>query len=146
MSTTTANARDEMLAIVKAALDALPPGLVVYWPGDEEDGDNTPPAEDRWVRITIKHDDGGQASLAGADGKRRWRRTGHVYVQCFAPLAKGGLTVSSAMACAVRDAFQQSRSTPGGVWFRNANADDIGADRHWYNSNAETEFNYHEVK
>jgi hypothetical protein len=141
MTTTTANAVDEMLAVVKAALDAAYPGLHVRWPGVLHSA--PAPAEAPWVRVEVLHRAGFQRALGGS-GRRRWGRTGELWVQCFAPLKSGGLNDAQDMACAVRDAMQGS-STPGGVWLRNATTNEVGPDASWYHVNAMAEFHYDEV-
>lgn len=150
MTATTPQAIDQMSAVVVLGL-APWPELVVKW-----DGVDTlePPSGDvDWVRVTISHDDGGQGSLSGDTGKRRWRRNGFILVQCFAQQVPEGTAPGDPVgkdkamlyACAVRDAFQ-GRATDGGVWFRNCNAKEVGPDRSWYQANASITFDYDEVK
>lgn len=143
MSTTTPVAVDEMMAVVKAAVDAYDPTIEVRWPGVEK---QSPPAGDiRWMRVSYAHDDSDQASLAGADGARRWRRQGQLFVQCFAPLAAGGLPVASEMACVIRDAFE-GKATTSGVWFRRATTNEVGPSASWYQVNASSTFEYDTVR
>lgn len=150
MTSTTPLARTEMYAIAAAALAPFP-GLVVQYDG--VDSPEPPNADTDWVRISVQHEDGGQASLTGGTGSTRWGRNGFIFAQCFsrqAPVdaAPGDLIgVDKAMqyACAVRDAFQ-GRASDSGVWFRNCNAREVGPDKSWYQANASITFDYDEVK
>lgn len=143
MTTTTANARDEMMALILALLPEFP-GVVVKWQG--VDTLEPPSGDTEWWRVDITHDDGSQGSLSGpAGGVKRWRRSGQVIVQCFARVAAGSIDRANEMACAVRDAFQ-GRATDGGVWFRNCSTREVGVDKHWFQVNASITFEYDEVK
>lgn len=151
MTATTPTARDEMVAIVRVALAAFP-GLVVKYDG--VDSQDPPSANTDWVRVSIQHEDGGQASLSGpVNGVTRWGRTGFIFVQCFARQAPTdaapgdaiGIDKALIYACAVRDAFQ-GRATDSGVWFRNCNAREVGPDKSWFQANASITFDYDEVK
>lgn len=151
MTATTPTARDEMAAIVREALAPFP-GLVVKYDG--VDSLEPPSSDTDWVRVSIQHEDAGQASLSGPiNGVTRWGRGGFVFVQCFArqaPLdaAPGdpiGIDKAMIYACAVRDAFQ-GRASDSGVWFRKCNAREVGPDKSWYQANASITFDYDEVK
>lgn len=130
------------MAIMKAVLGTFP-GLVVQWDGvDKAD----PPSGDvDWVRVEMVHDTGAQGSLAGADGPRRWNRTGVIFAQCFGRLTAGSKDRAEELACAVRDAYQ-GRATESGVWFRNCGIREVGSDKFWYQTNAFIPFEYDEVK
>ena len=142
MTATTPIAIDECAAImVQAAL--AHPTAVVRWTGKEDN--NPPEARVPWFRYTMTHTDGGQASLAGDQGARRWGRVGLIIVQCFAPMDQGGMTLAQRMAESVRDAYQ-GQATPSGVWFRNVTTNEIGRDGPWYQVNAVIHFTYDEVR
>lgn len=144
MTATYEQARDEMLALVKDAADIAAPGIRIDWQGKEN---NTPPPLDaEWLAVSLRHSEGGQASLSCEHGKRRWRRNGMLSVQCFAPLSAGGLKRAMELACAFRDAIQDSKGTASGVWFREPVAKEIGPDRNWFNANTSARFTYDEVK
>lgn len=145
MTATYDQAKDEMFALVKAAADIVAPSIYVEWQGKESS--TPPPQEGEWLAVTCKHTPGasGQASLSCEHGKRRWRRQGMLYVQCFAPSKAGGLKRAMALACAFRDAIQASKGTPSGVWFRDPTAYEVGPDRNWFNANTSARFQYDEV-
>lgn len=143
MTCSTPLATDEIKGVILEviALEAFD-DVVVQWQGIDK---LEPPAADvDWMRVTVEHDSGNQASLAGADGARRWRRTGTVIVQNFAQLNKGSSDRAEEMACAVRDAYQ-GRATESGVWFRNCGIREVGPDKFWYQTNAFATFEYDEV-
>lgn len=136
-------ARDQTFDLVKIATDTSLPDVEVRYEGMEKDD---PPARDaKWIRLSFRHIDGHQASLAGATGARRWSRQGLVTAQCFAPLSDGGLEEAMRMASVVRDALQGA-ATEDGVWFRDPSIQEIGKDAGWYNVNATIQFNYDEVR
>lgn len=145
MTATTEQARNEMCALVKAVLDANVAGKRVDWPGVENN--NPPPADDSWMRVTLRHDPNaqGQRGVGGATGKRRWHREGILTVQFFVPFKAGGLNRAMELACILRDALQGAK-TASGVWFKGAEAHEVGSDGNWYNANASARFIYDEVK
>lgn len=142
MTTTTANAIDECAVIMANMAAAVYAQAVVRYRGKEA-GDT--PTDKDWFRWTMQHADGYQATLSNQHGERRWRREGFIIVQCFGLLSGGGMQIAQRMAESVRDAYQ-GRSTPGGVWFRNARTQEVGTDRHHFQVNAIVNFNYDEVR
>lgn len=146
MTASYTEARDEMMALVAAAKAIVAPTARIEWEGGPESA-TSPGQTEEWLHVSMQHDVTGsrQASLSCANGKRRWRREGMLFVQCFAPLSAGGLKRAMVLAVAFRDAFQASQGTPGGVWFRNPTAREIGPDRNWFNANASARFTYDEV-
>lgn len=143
MTCTSQQAERESVAIFKAMADLTWPLAEQRYDGNESR--DPPPSNKSWFRWTFQHTDGGQASLANHEGKRRWRREGLIMVQCFGLLDKGGKTLAQRMAESVRDAYQGA-ATPGGVWFRNATTSEVGNDGPHYQVNAITQFNYDEVR
>lgn len=147
MPTTTPNAVDEMLTLVRAAGLLLSATLHMEWDGKPDPSNAPPPQDAEWIRAAVQHDPEAsfQGSLSCQHGVRRWRREGQLYVQCFAPLKAGGLTRAMEMACAFRDALQGA-STPGGVWFRRVTAREVGPHNSLYQANTSARFQYDEVK
>lgn len=143
MTCDTATACNDMNGMVAMIMAESYPAASAVWQGL---GTQEPPAGDRsWIRVTILHADGSQASLAGPVGKRRWNRIGTLVVQCFAPIATGGLDEARAMACALRDGIQGKASTHD-VWFRNATIKEVGPDNKWYQVNFSVTFTYDDVQ
>lgn len=93
----------------------------------------------------MQHTESAQASLSCEHGERRWRRNGMIFVQCFAPLDKGGATLAQRMAESAR-AVYEGTSTPSGVWFRDASTMEVGMDRAWFQVNAFAQFTYDDVR
>ena len=132
-------ARDEVMALLAPAIAALGGDVVVRWQGV---GSAEPPDGGlRWLRVTMNHNDGRQASLAGATPVKRWNRTGLVMVQCFAPLAKGSVKEAVKMAAAVQLALQ-GKPTSSGVWFRSCTIQEVGSDKFWFQVNMTSIFVY----
>lgn len=114
-------------------------GRAVYddLPGSVPKDDDT-----LWARLTIRHGPGGQASLAGDSGQRRWRAEGTVTVQVFAPMGDGAQASRNA-AHVVMNAFRDAKLP---VWFRNARMNEVGASGAFFQINVLTTFSYDEVR
>lgn len=142
MTSNAISFRDQVNALIAAAVTA--PAKIV-WEGKAVPDADKPTASDSWIRVNVQHVDGRQASLAGADGRRRWRRVGFVSVQAFAPLRTTSVKGATTLACAARDALQ-GNSTLGCAWFRNAKIAEVGESLDWFQVNATIDFEYDEVK
>lgn len=140
---TIAQARNEMLAVLKTAWEAgtesaeLP---MLYW-----DRAQDPPTEGSWARATVQHSTGRQATLSGATGERRFRSTGIITVQLFT-VSDDGLVLSDALVQIVKNAFAGVTTSPGGVHLRNVRPREIGHDGIWFNTNVLADFEYDEVR
>lgn len=143
MTATTKEAVDSMFGLVRDTAAVIAPSIDIWWQGVARDG--VPVADEEWLRVHMRHAAGSQGSLSCEHGQRRWRRSGLLFVQCFAPLEAGGLTRAMALAGAFRDAIQSAQLTSG-VWFRDATATEIGPDKSWFNANTSARFTYDEVK
>lgn len=142
MSMTSQQAQDEIFARVRA-LAQQAPTVEVVWPSTivlAPKADNV-----AWSRVTLVHTGGGQASLGCANGRRRWGRSGVLTVQVFWPIRDDGANKSFAVACRFRNGFE-SFATPGGAWFREATATQVGNDKAWHQSNFVTNFLYEEIR
>jgi len=143
MTLNSQNAERESVTVFRAMADSSWAGVDQRFDGVENN--STPPADRSWFRWTFQHMDGGQASLSNHAGKRRWRREGFIFVQCFGLLDAGGRTIAQRMAESVRDAYQ-GIATPNGVWFPKATTSEVGIDGPHYQVNANIQFNYDEVR
>lgn len=132
----------EMMSVAREVFASVP-GLVVEWDGVDE---MKPPSGDsHWVYAMIRHDDSFQASLSGPDqGKKRWRSTGILTVQCFWLLKDTGLTGARLLAKKLQQAYR-GRATASGVWFRNPSIREVGPDSSWYQVNFTVFFEYDQV-
>lgn len=143
MSLTRKQAIDEICAIFKTAWDTTGHGSRVKY--DNVGTTSTPPSgQDPWARVTIKHGVSAQASLAGAVGTRRFRRTGTLAVQVFTPPGEG-LSGATDLPKIVQDAYE-GVSTTGGVWFRDVSINEIGPDGDFFQTNVVAFFEYDEIK
>lgn len=140
-------AYDEILGALKAAWDA---GAGAYNGGTVPEvrydgvGDSGPPdGEEPWVRVTIRHRTGTQATLLGSGAVSRHRRTGIITVQVFFPLSQGGLSNARSLARVAASAYE-GKQTASNIWFRNVQTPEIGPDGPWYNTNMIAEFEYDE--
>lgn len=107
-------------------------------------GDPGPPdSDDPWARVQIRHLTGTQASLAGADAKRRFERAGIITIQVFWPLSQAALSNARSLADVAREAFE-GKATVSHVWFRNVRVQEVGADGSWYQVNILADFEYDE--
>lgn len=139
-------ARDEILQMVtdywdaqtEAQLGATAP--IVY----EEVGSPDPRyREVPWMRLIVRHTNGRQATLGGI-GFRRFEKTGLVQCQIFAPKSKG-VTTTDRLAKIATDSLE-GKSSPGGVWFRNVRATELGPEGPWFRTNVVAEFVYDDIK
>jgi len=141
MTATVAQGRDEILTAFRIAWLAGPPSntLPVLYPGTKLD----PPSSGSWARVTVRHEDGFQATLSDHGGRRRFRRVGTVTVQLFTPDGDGQ-TLSDTLVAIVKGAFE-GKSTPRSVIFRDVRVQEIGIDGIWFNCNVQADFEYDEV-
>ena len=139
MSATPTQARDEILSKFHEAWDADETSAtvpVLYWDIDQE-----VPGSGAWVRITVRHATGGQATLSNEVGARRFRYTGTVFVQIFTPHADG-MVISDDLAAIAMRAFEGEVTSPGRVIFRQVRLNEAGHDGQWFQSNVLADFEY----
>jgi hypothetical protein len=129
-------ARNAMLAVVKAVVDANQPFVMLY-----PDVPGEPPATGPYGRTSVKHADGRQGSLAGATGVKLWDRVGTLWIELYAPQGDGN-TAGYALAQAMTDAVQSSRA----VWFRNVLMNEMGADGAFQRFDVKATFEYTDVR
>lgn len=142
---TRTEARDEMLALVKAVTDTVADLLVVW-----DDAKSLPPDPATpgarsltWVRVSVQHLLSEQAALAGADSQRRYERRGLITMQVFTPTGDG-LATNDALATQLQEALQ-GVSSPSGIWFRNARANEVGQSGPWFQTNVLADFEYDSI-
>ena len=133
--TTRTEATDIMMGHVRAM---LPLGVAVVWP-------MTPaivPENTLWIRPSIQHVGGGQASLSGAIGTRRFDRYGMLTIQCFSPVGDGN-TDADDLAGSLLNSFESIRNSQ--VWYRNIRAIEIGKEGSTVQVNLIADFSYEEI-
>lgn len=105
----------------------------------DDDKDDTPDDGSTWVRFSIRHDDGGQASI-GSPNNNRFRQNGILIISVF---AKSGQYAIDAREKAedvkqIYDGLENS-----GITYYNASIREIGSDgRGWYQINVVVSFRY----
>ena len=138
MSATYQQAVDDMFGLVRTAWNS---DSTIDWeavPGE------VPFTDVPWIRPTIRHTPGGQASLADGTRKRRWRRNGILWIQLFVP-SGSGLSKAYELAKILTDAIEGT-STEHCVWFRNTRINEIGRSGAFNQLNVLTDFTYDEIK
>jgi hypothetical protein len=141
MTATVTQARDQIYALYKAAMDANSADTVIVY-----DDAKTPTPEDAssWARISVRHTSGGQSTISRNGGISRYTRTGTVYVNLF-EMPGAGLNSLDALAKIALDAFE-GKTTSGNVWFTKAQVRELGIVEGWYQTNVLINFSYDEVK
>ena len=142
---TITQARDEIVALAKAAMDAsvsFDSVVKIY-----QDTDKTPPDDGTtsWVEIAVLHNpDGFQTTLGGANTGRQFQRTGIVTIKVFTP--KGGGLITSDALCTILLAAYEGKTTASSVWFRSAGVVEVGNEGKYHQSNVFATFEYEEQK
>lgn len=140
-------ARDDILGAFKTRWDADTPAIWGSVPDVRYEGVGQlaePGPDVAWARVTIRHSQGRQASLASDSGKRRFEKLGIVTVSVFGPLVIAkGLETGEKLANVALKAFE-GKATTNGVWFRNARITEVGVTRAWFMWNVIAEFSYDE--
>lgn len=136
--TTQAQARDDILALVKGVADAN--SLTVIY-----DNNTTKISTNgaSWIRASLRHTLGDQETLGGS-GERRFSRKGLIFVQIFVPFGKG-MKTSDTLSVAFRNAFEGIHTT-NGVAFSGVRVNEVGQDGDWHQTNVVAEFTYEEVR
>lgn len=130
-------ARDEILAVVVDAWGATGPVVYTDVPGTVPSGDVV------WMRPTLRHAVGGQSTLAGDVGTRRFTYEGTITVQVFCPAGEG-LSRAYQLAELVENGLIDHSSS--GVWFRNARIREVGNSGAFEQINVLADFVYDKVR
>lgn len=147
MTASVAEAYDAMLeqfATVWGA-DSISEDVAVQYP-DRTDFPEQLPAN-AWARVTITHNPGigGQSSLSGDTGVRRYNRVGVIEVQIFTPIG-GGMTLAHSLVAIARRCFEGVNLSPSGVWFRGVRHTEVGSSGAWTQNNVLATFEYDEIR
>jgi hypothetical protein len=138
-------AADEMADKFRLAVEALPEPWPVEWPNLASF--TKPGTGATWARWTLIHADGGQNTLAGVQGRKRFGKSGAVMVEVFTPLG-GGLKVAYDAAQVALNAYEGKR-TPSDVWFRNVRITNEGQGRGgesaWWSTTVVADFTYDNI-
>lgn len=103
-------------------------------------------SDDAWVRLTVRHEDGGQETL-GPVGSRKFSRVGRVLVQVFANPDEG-LGRTDGLLQALREAFEGVTLVGTTVRFAGVTVREVGQpdDEHWFMSIMDAPFEYDETR
>ncbi len=139
MTLTLAQARDEIFTMLKAGWDAT--GNTMSYPNlpFEIPIDETP-----WGRTMLSLTPFSKQTLSSINGVKRYTRYGILTVQLFT-VSGTGLSSADNYAKIIQDTFE-GKSSPNGVWFKNARSNDIGPDGVWYQTNILIDFEFDEIK
>lgn len=142
------DARDELLTLCKAALDAaqyaIGDGANILWQGDTTDrpADGT----SHWARVGLLHSPAsGKTVGVGAaeeDGPRLYHYFGQLCIQLFTPLGDG-LSLADTVSNVLIKALRRGR-TASNVTTKNAVAVEAGRDATWYQTNIYADFEYYD--
>ena len=139
MPCTLTQAHDQILALLPAAVTSL----AVHYP-DVAAPAGFPPKAASWARVKLTDVDGGQTTIGGAAGSRRYETEGLLTVEVYA-LSGDGRAAAQAIAEAVLTAYRGKR-TSGGVFFRRERVVDVGPDGLWWHINVLIEFIYDTIQ
>lgn len=144
MSLTNAQARDEIMAALKVAVDAYNlannPDIPVIWEDVEKAEQGAKTAH---MRAFIQFNEGDQITLGGV-GSRRFMRAGVVIVQVMTPFGDG-FTLADVLGTVARNAFE-GVSTPNGVWFRRTAVRSVGKTGGFQQTNVTANFEFTEQR
>ncbi len=146
MPLTRADARDEILAVVKAVTDTIAAlGTAsenVIWDDTQRtkpEGQDPPPT---WARVIVRHVTSELVALVSDAGARRYTKQGLLTIQLFTP--SDGLVSADAIVDQLEIAFRGA-DTPNGVWFRDPRSNEIGVEGPWFQTNVLIDFRYDQV-
>ena len=139
MSATFEQAYEDLCELVRAAWE--PTEYTADWPNV---AGYVPPEDEPWIRVSVRHAFGGQASLANHRSRRRWGREGTLWVQLFTP-AGTGLLEAYRHAKIIMDALEGA-DTEHHVWTRNVRVNEVGKSGAFNQLNILADFTYDEVK
>ena len=107
------------------------------------DEKGTPPATGTWARFNCVENDGFQATM-GSPGSNRFRHTGLVTIQIFAPQGKASIDARAKATAAL--AVFMGQETTNNIHFFNVQVREIGNDgTGYYQINVLASFRYDEI-
>lgn len=135
-------ANDAILAVFKAAWDALgdPAGSFPAFYSDVPG--SAPATEITWARVTVRHATGRTRSLTGGLGTQRYENRGFVWVQVFAPVGDGSVAGRDASQ-AVVNAYRDAKIS---VLFRNVRMAEMGCEGAFERFDVKADFEYDDVR
>lgn len=100
-----------------------------------------------WARVTVRHNEGGKASLSNSDGQARYRRIGLAWVQVFVPAKSGSSwTLASSLAGVAAAAYEGKRGIAGPVVFTKVTLEDKPKEGAWVRVDVKARFYWDEIR
>ena len=128
------------------AKQAITDRFITAWEGKTlyttENTGFSEPEDKTWVRLTVRHKEGGQVSL-GRVGNRRYDRKGIIAVSVFTPMEQGTSEADELSQFAL-ELFEGTRFN--GVTVNNGTIREVGVDNKLYQEMMQAEFEYYEIK
>lgn len=132
-------AKDEMLTTL---MDAWAP---TGWPVVFEDIEGSiPTGNEPWLKVTIRHIDGGTTSLTGAHGVRRYEAVGFLMAQVYVPSGRGFVTAYE-LADVLLSAFTKI-DTEKCVGYSQQRIMEVGTNSSFAQANFITDFKYESAR
>jgi hypothetical protein len=141
-SLTYEQAQDEILALFKEGWDTTT--YKVYYEqvwNDRFEAEVTEAGEP-FAQTYLNINGGRQVGFGGP--QNRYARTGSLTVFIYTP-SGNGLSQSLALAKVVGDCFE-GKTSPGGVWFRSVNIQNMGRDGAFHGNSVSVFFTFDEIK
>jgi hypothetical protein len=144
MPATRTQARDEIFAVVKTAVESISSGIrpEVIWQdviADRPTPDVSTPGTKNWLKVDLFHTDSEQAHI----GSRVQSRRGELAMNLFTPV-NDGLVNADSIVRTLEGAFVK-RQTANGVWFRAPRSVELGTTGVYYQCSVTVDFTYLEV-
>lgn len=152
--TTFVQAEDAILRTLKDAWDANAQALtpsaaylpVIVYEALEADLKPHPRDGDKaWARAVVRNNDAGLATLANANGVRRRRRYGLVWIQVFVQASATGWTLASQLAEVALKAYEGKRAANGSAVFIRCSITDQPQDGNWVRKDVKAMFYWDDV-
>jgi hypothetical protein len=146
-SYTKREARDAVLELIYNGIkaDAYTGDLKIIFDDDDNDdstGTNLPKSDESWLEIYMRHNAGGQSTLQGASGSRRFQRDGVIAINVYTP--RGNNLKASDDISEIICSILENSNIP--IWFRNTISSEIGNFRSWYLTSITSEFTYDQIR
>lgn len=110
-----------------------------------DDESFTPPSDELWVRLSVRHAPGGQETL-GATGNRKFERRGRIIAQIFEPVGSGRRD-RDVQADELLGIFEGVSVTGTTVRFHGSSEPrELSPDGRWSGLAVDVEFRYTEAK
>jgi hypothetical protein len=139
------DAVNDILKVYKDAWDAqtapVPPTIYDNVAGQQ------PADGSAWVRVQVKHNPGagGQTTIGGDAGNKRFTRYGMVVCELYVPTGKGKSAYTGFVETIMR-AFEGKSARNGGAFFFNVRPQEVGQEGDWFKVNVIAEFSWDQIR